>query len=65
MRLLSVEELSRELAVPSDYLRELIDKNIIIPFGGRARLGEPKFSPRSLSVIRSKLAETTQYGHGG
>jgi len=59
MHLLSVEELSKELSVPCEYLRELIDKKIIIPYGGRARLGEPRFSPRNLPDLRIKLKENS------
>lgn len=55
MRLLSVEDLSDELSVSTDYIRELIDKQVIIPFGGRARLGEPRFSTRDIPVIREKI----------
>lgn len=55
MRLLSVEELSSELSVSSDFILELIDRHVIIPFGGRARLGEPRFSVRNIADIRAKI----------
>lgn len=52
MPLLSLEELSKELSVPCEFIRELVDKKIITPYGGRARLGEPRFSTRTLPEIR-------------
>ena len=55
MLLLSLEELSVELSISCDFVKELIDKNVITPFGGRARLGEPRFSSRTLPEIRAKL----------
>ena len=55
MPLLSLKDLSTELSVPCESIKELIDKNILIPYGGRARLGEPKFSSRTLPDIRAKL----------
>ena len=55
MPLISLEELSKELSVPCKYIKELIDKKIITPYGGRARLGEPRFSTRTLPEIRDKL----------
>ena len=55
MPLLSLEELSDELCVPCESIKELIDKKIITPYGGRARLGDPKFSSRTLPDIRDKL----------
>ena len=55
MSLLSVEELSRELSVSSSQISELIDKNIIVPYGGKARLGEPRFSHRSVAKIKALL----------
>ena len=55
MSLLSVEELSRELSVSSSQISELIDRNIIVPYGGKARLGEPRFSRRSVAKIKSLL----------
>ncbi len=58
MALLSLEELSSELSVPTQLLEELINKHIITPYGGRARLGEPKFSHKTLPAIRKKIEET-------
>lgn len=55
MALLSVEELSQELSVPMEFIRELIAREVIIPYGGRARLGEPRFSTDSVSQIRHKV----------
>jgi hypothetical protein len=55
MVLLTLEELSHELSVPCDFIYDLINKKILIPFGGRARLGEPKFSQHNLAEIRSKV----------
>lgn len=55
MPLVSLEELSKELSVSSEYLKELIEKNIIIPYGGSARLGKQMFSRKTLSQIRNKL----------
>ena len=55
MALLSVEELSRELAVPMEVIRDLISREVIIPYGGRARLGEPRFSVETIPQIRSKV----------
>ena len=55
MPLVSLEELSKELSVPCEHLKELIKKKIITPYGGRARLGEPRFSTRKLPDIRAKL----------
>jgi hypothetical protein len=55
MPLLSLSELANELSVPQEVIVKLIHKNILIPYGGKARLGEPRFSTRSLSEIRSKL----------
>jgi len=43
MTLLSVKELSEELSVSTEFIKELIDKQVITPYGGRARLGEPVF----------------------
>jgi hypothetical protein len=55
MALLSVEELSRELSVSMEFIRELISREVIIPYGGRARLGEPRFSRETIPQIRSKV----------
>lgn len=58
MALLSLEELSTELSVPTQLLEELIDKHIITPYGGRARLGEPKFSHKTLPALRKTIEES-------
>ena len=55
MSLITLDDLSKELSIPSKSIKELIDKKIITPYGGRARLGEPKFSTRTLPEIRAKL----------
>lgn len=55
MPLLSIEELSRELAVPAEFITELINRELITPHGGRARLGEPRFSSTAIPHIRSKV----------
>ena len=55
MPLLSLEELAEELSVSSDLIRDLVAKEILIPYGGRARLGEPRFSARTLSKIRTEI----------
>ena len=55
MPLLSIEELSRELAVPAEFIAELINREVITPHGGRARLGEPRFSSTAIPHIRSKV----------
>ena len=55
MPLLSLSELARELSVPQSAINDLISENILIPYGGKARLGEPRFSTRNLSQIREKL----------
>ena len=55
MFLLSLEELALKLSVPSAFIKELIDQKIITPYGGRARLGEPRFSTKSLAELREKL----------
>ncbi|MHB9030200.1 MAG: hypothetical protein ACYC9O_15645 [Candidatus Latescibacterota bacterium] len=55
MALLSLEELSEELSVPEEFLRELITRQVIIPYGGRARLGEPRFSIQALPQIRNTV----------
>ena len=59
MALLSVEELSRELSVPMEFIRDLITREVIIPYGGRARLGEPRFSVEALPQIRHKMEAFT------
>ena len=55
MSLLSIEELSREIAIPVEFIAELINREVITPYGGRARLGEPRFSSKSIPHIRSKV----------
>jgi hypothetical protein len=55
MPLLSIEELSRELAIPVEFITELINREVITPYGGRARLGEPRFSSRAIPHLRSKV----------
>lgn len=57
MALLSIEELSEELSVPEDFLRELISRQVIIPYGGRARLGEPRFSTQALPQLRTMVRD--------
>ena len=57
MTLISIEELSRELAVPIDFLNELIAKDILTPYGGKARLGEPRFSRSNIQIIKDKLRQ--------
>ena len=56
MSLISIEELSQELSVPADFLADLVTREVIIPYGGRARLGEPRFSRSSVPGLRSKVA---------
>ena len=56
MPLLSVQEVSLELSVPITVIEELIRKNLITPYGGRARLGEPRFSRRSLTQIQEQVS---------
>ena len=55
MTLLSLEELSMELSVPLDLITELISREIITPYGGKARLGEPRFSAKAVPEIRAKV----------
>lgn len=55
MTLMSVEELSTELSVPEEFLQDLISRQILIPYGGRARLGEPRFSIQALPQLRSTV----------
>jgi hypothetical protein len=59
MALLSVEELSQELSVPMEFIKELISREVIIPYGGRARLGEPRFSAEAIPQIRNKVESFT------
>jgi len=60
MPLLSLEEISRELCVSCDIIKELIDRKIITPYGGSARLGEPRFSIRTLPKLREKVHDFSQ-----
>jgi hypothetical protein len=57
MPLLSLEELSSELSVSCDSIRDLIARHVIVPYGGRARLGEPRFSTRMLPTIKQVLKQ--------
>ena len=56
MPLLSLKELSNELSVPAEFIEDLIKKHIITPYGGRARLGEPRFSHNTIPNLREKIA---------
>jgi len=56
MPLLSLAELAHELSVPQETIARLITQNVLIPYAGKARLGEPRFSTRNLSEIRAKLS---------
>ena len=55
MPLLSIKELSMELSIPIEFIQDLIDKQLLTPYGGRARLGEPRFSTATLSKIKKKI----------
>ena len=55
MALLSLKELSLELSVSLELIEELIDKQIITPYGGKARLGEPRFSRNTIQNLRKKI----------
>ena len=55
MALLSIEEVSQELSVSVDLIRRLIENRIIIPYGGKARLGEPRFAQTMLPSLREKI----------
>ena len=55
MSLLSFEELAEALSVPEELLRELVARKVLIPYGGRARLGEPRFSIQALPHIRDTV----------
>ena len=55
MTLLSLKELSQELSIPLELIQDLILKEVITPYGGKARLGEPRFSRNSLSHIREQI----------
>ena len=62
MPLLSLEELSQELSVPTEFIEDLINRKIITPYGGKARLGEPRFSHKTIPNIRKKI-ETFSNGY--
>ncbi len=55
MPLLSLKELSQELSVPTEFIEDLINRQIITPYGGKARLGEPRFSHKTIPNIRKKI----------
>ena len=55
MPLISLDELSQELSVPIELIEELIKKKVLTPYGGRARLGEPRFSRETIPTIREKI----------
>lgn len=55
MSLLSLSELAYELSVPQEYLSKLIKQKVLIPYGGKARLGEPRFSTKNIPYIKAKL----------
>jgi len=55
MALLSLQELSLELSVSIDLIEELIERQIITPYGGKARLGEPRFSRATIPNLRKKI----------
>ena len=57
MALLSIEELSQELSVSAEFLEDLISRQVIIPYGGRARLGEPRFSTQALPHLRAMIRD--------
>lgn len=61
MTLLSLEELSNELSVPTKFIEDLIEKQIITPYGGRARLGEPRFSRKNIPTIRKQIESFLSY----
>ena len=57
MPLLSIMELAQELSVPQETINRLINQKIIIPYGGKARLGEPRFSTNKLQDLRNILRD--------
>lgn len=61
MPLLSLEDLARELSVSADLIKELIDSKVLIPFGGRARLGAPQFSRSRLPELRATIQTRIQH----
>ena len=60
MPLITIDELSLELSMPRESLIELIDQHVITPYGGRARLGEPRFSTQALPDLKTKLRHHLQ-----
>ena len=57
MALLSLEEVSRELSVSIELIRRLIANHVITPYGGKARLGEPRFSRTTLPNLRATIEQ--------
>ncbi|MFC1538742.1 hypothetical protein ACFL6H_04900 [Candidatus Latescibacterota bacterium] len=55
MPLLSINDLSQELSISKEVIEDLIKKQIITPHGGRARLGELRFSHKIVPNIRKKI----------
>lgn len=55
MSLLSLQDVSRKLSVPAEVLEDLIRRRILTPYGGRARLGEPRFDDEAIPSIREKI----------
>ena len=53
MSLISLNELAKELSVSRESITKLIEQEIITPYGGKARLGEPRFSTKNLTDIRT------------
>ncbi|MBN1292536.1 MAG: hypothetical protein JXB48_11915 [Candidatus Latescibacteria bacterium] len=53
MSLISLNELAKELAVSRESIARLIEQEIITPYGGKARLGEPRFSTKNLTDIKA------------
>jgi hypothetical protein len=60
MPLITIDELSLELSMPRESLMELIDQHVITPYGGRVRLGEPRFSTQALPDLKTKLRNHLQ-----
>lgn len=61
MTLLSLNELSKELSVPIELIEELIARQILTPYGGKARLGEPRFSRKNIPTIREIIESFRSY----
>ena len=55
MPLISISDLAKELSVSKESITKLIDNKIITPYAGKSRLGEPRFSTKNLSDIRTKI----------